>query len=108
MTAIPPLDHDEAVMLAEAELGRLLALVDDLDEAEWAGPPHRLHGRDRARRARAPARHVRAAGRPGGARAADQVRRRRSGELRLDAVEFCRTLSGRERGTGLLATPVTF
>jgi uncharacterized protein (TIGR03083 family) len=28
--------------------------------------------------------------------------------LRMDAVEFCRTLSGRATGTGLLATPVTF
>ena len=28
--------------------------------------------------------------------------------LRMDAVEFCRTLSGREAGTGILATPVTF
>jgi uncharacterized protein (TIGR03083 family) len=28
--------------------------------------------------------------------------------LRMDAVEFCRTLSGRETGTGILATPVTF
>jgi uncharacterized protein (TIGR03083 family) len=29
-------------------------------------------------------------------------------ELSMDAVEFCRTLSGRAAGTGLLATPVTF
>jgi uncharacterized protein (TIGR03083 family) len=29
-------------------------------------------------------------------------------ELELDAVEFCRVLSGREPGTGLLATRVTF
>ena len=28
--------------------------------------------------------------------------------LGMDAIEFCRTLSGREAGTGLLATPVTF
>jgi uncharacterized protein (TIGR03083 family) len=28
--------------------------------------------------------------------------------LELDAVQFCRILSGRERGTGLLATRVTF
>jgi len=28
--------------------------------------------------------------------------------LQLDAVAFCRTLSGREPGTGLLATPVVF
>ncbi len=28
--------------------------------------------------------------------------------LRIDAVEFCRTLSGRATGTGLLATPVAF
>jgi uncharacterized protein (TIGR03083 family) len=28
--------------------------------------------------------------------------------LRIDAIEFCRTLSGRETGTGILATPVTF
>jgi hypothetical protein len=28
--------------------------------------------------------------------------------LRIDAVEFCRTLSGRVPGTGLLATPVAF
>jgi hypothetical protein len=28
--------------------------------------------------------------------------------LQMDAVEFCRTLSGRETGTGLLATPVAF
>jgi hypothetical protein len=29
-------------------------------------------------------------------------------ELVLDAVEFCRTLSGRASGTGLLAQPVPF
>jgi hypothetical protein len=29
-------------------------------------------------------------------------------KLRLDAVEFCRALSGRTPGTGLLATPVLF
>ncbi len=29
-------------------------------------------------------------------------------DLQLDAVEFCRILSGRERGAGLLATPVIF
>ncbi len=29
-------------------------------------------------------------------------------ELELDAVQFCRFLSGREHGTGLLAIPVTF
>ena len=28
--------------------------------------------------------------------------------LRMDAIDFCRTLSGRETGTGILATPVTF
>jgi hypothetical protein len=28
--------------------------------------------------------------------------------LRMDAIEFCRTLSGRDTGTGLLATQVTF
>jgi hypothetical protein len=28
--------------------------------------------------------------------------------LRPDAIEFCRILSGRAPGTGLLATPVTF
>jgi len=26
----------------------------------------------------------------------------------MDAIKFCRTLSGRETGTGILATPVTF
>jgi uncharacterized protein (TIGR03083 family) len=38
VTAILPLEHDEAMALAEAELGRVLALVDDLDDAEWARP----------------------------------------------------------------------
>ena len=28
--------------------------------------------------------------------------------ITLDAIEFCRTLSGRDTGTGILATPVTF
>jgi uncharacterized protein (TIGR03083 family) len=28
--------------------------------------------------------------------------------LQMDAIEFCRTLSGRDTGTGILATPVTF
>ena len=28
--------------------------------------------------------------------------------LRMDAIEFCRTLSGREVGSGILATPVAF
>ncbi|HEX5811675.1 MAG TPA: maleylpyruvate isomerase N-terminal domain-containing protein [Pseudonocardia sp.] len=36
--AIPPLDHDEAMTLAEAEISRLLALVDDLDTDEWPRP----------------------------------------------------------------------
>jgi uncharacterized protein (TIGR03083 family) len=29
-------------------------------------------------------------------------------QLQMDAIEFCRTLSGRETSTGILATPVTF
>ena len=36
--AIPPLDHDEAMELAEAEISRLLALVDDLRADEWQRP----------------------------------------------------------------------
>jgi mycothiol maleylpyruvate isomerase-like protein len=39
VTAIPPLEHDEAMALAEVELGRVLALVDDdLDADEWSRP----------------------------------------------------------------------
>jgi uncharacterized protein (TIGR03083 family) len=38
VTAIPPLEHDEAMALAEAELGRVLALVDDLRPDEWTQP----------------------------------------------------------------------
>ena len=33
--AIPPLDHAEAMALAETELGRLLAVVDDLQAEDW-------------------------------------------------------------------------
>ena len=36
--AIPPLDHDEAMTLAEAEITRVLALVDDLHTDEWRRP----------------------------------------------------------------------
>jgi uncharacterized protein (TIGR03083 family) len=36
--AIPPLEHDEAMTLAEAELTRLLALVDDLHAEDWERP----------------------------------------------------------------------
>lgn len=36
--AIPPLDHDEAMGLAEVEISRLLALVDDLRADEWQRP----------------------------------------------------------------------
>ena len=36
--AVPPLDHDEAMGLAEAEIGRVLALVDDLRADEWQRP----------------------------------------------------------------------
>jgi uncharacterized protein (TIGR03083 family) len=35
VTAIPPLEHDEAMALAETELDRLLALVDDLVGDDW-------------------------------------------------------------------------
>lgn len=35
---IPPLDHDEAMTLAEAEITRVLALVDDLHTDEWRRP----------------------------------------------------------------------
>ena len=35
---IPPLDHDEAVGLADVEISRLLALVDDLRADEWQRP----------------------------------------------------------------------
>jgi uncharacterized protein (TIGR03083 family) len=36
--AVRPLDHDEAMGLAEAEIGRVLALVDDLRTDEWQRP----------------------------------------------------------------------
>jgi len=35
---IPPLDHDEAMGLADVEISRLLALVDDLRADEWRRP----------------------------------------------------------------------
>jgi uncharacterized protein (TIGR03083 family) len=38
VTAIPPLEHDEAMALAEVELGRVLALVDDLSADDWGRP----------------------------------------------------------------------
>ena len=38
VTAIPPLEHDEAMALAEAELDRLLAVVDSLDGHDWTRP----------------------------------------------------------------------
>ena len=38
VTEIPPLEHDEAMVLAETELGRLLALVDELDGDDWTRP----------------------------------------------------------------------
>jgi uncharacterized protein (TIGR03083 family) len=36
--AIPPLDHDEAMALAETEIGRLLTVVDDLQAGDWSRP----------------------------------------------------------------------
>jgi uncharacterized protein (TIGR03083 family) len=33
--AIPPIDHDEAMALAETETTRLLALIDDLNADDW-------------------------------------------------------------------------
>jgi uncharacterized protein (TIGR03083 family) len=38
VTAIPPLDHEEAMDLADTELDRLLAAVDRLDADDWARP----------------------------------------------------------------------
>jgi uncharacterized protein (TIGR03083 family) len=38
VTAIPRLEHDEAMALAEVELGRVLALVDDLGADDWGRP----------------------------------------------------------------------
>ena len=35
---IPPLDHDEAMTLADTEIDRLLALVDDLTADDWPRP----------------------------------------------------------------------
>lgn len=35
---IPPLDHDEAMALAETEITRLLTVVDDLHAEDWARP----------------------------------------------------------------------
>jgi uncharacterized protein (TIGR03083 family) len=38
VSSIPPLDHDEAMGLAETEVGRVLRLADGLTEPEWASP----------------------------------------------------------------------
>ena len=43
--AFPPLDHDEAMGLAEAEIVRVLALVDDLRADEWHARPTAPAGR---------------------------------------------------------------
>ena len=45
---------------------------------------------------------------PGGGRFATPGHGELDESLQLDAVEFCRTLSGRTPATGLLATPVVF
>ena len=45
VTAIPRLEHDEAMALAEVELGRVLALVDDLGADDWGRPPTARAGR---------------------------------------------------------------
>ncbi len=67
--------------------GRIVADV----VAEWA----RRHGQPFTLRLDGPAGGVFVAGQDGP-------------EIRLDAVEFCRVLSGRSPGDGLLAVPVPF
>lgn len=76
----------DLVLTAEHD-GRIVADV----VAEWA------------RRHRQPFRLV-LGGQPGGA----FLQGSEGEELRLDAVEFCRILSGRSKGTGLLSTEVPF
>ena len=159
--AIPPLDHDEAIKLAEAEISRLPALVDDLRADEWQRLTemtalqvreqadlstdslrralHETATRGLAARRAFPAglrtarydpelpgaehdgrivenvvadwapRH----GRPfilelTGLAGATFTAGTDGVHLRMDAIGFCRTLSGRDTGTGILATPVTF
>jgi uncharacterized protein (TIGR03083 family) len=68
--------------------GRIVADV----VADWA----RRHGRPFTLTLTGPAGGTYATGGPGGE------------EITLDAVEFCRILSGRAAGSGLLATPVPF
>jgi uncharacterized protein (TIGR03083 family) len=76
----------EPVVTAEHD-GRIVADV----VADWA----RRHGQSFTLTLTGPAGGTYSAGQDGD-------------DLHLDAVEFCRILSGRERSSGLLATPVIF
>ena len=45
---------------------------------------------------------------PAGGRWSQGTAARKGASIEMDAVEFCRTVSGRDAGAGLLATPVSF
>jgi uncharacterized protein (TIGR03083 family) len=81
----------EAPVLTPEHDGRIVADV----VAEWAG----THGQPVTLELTGPA---------GGSYVAADGSPPESGALRMDAVDFCRTLSGRATGAGLLTTRVVF
>jgi uncharacterized protein (TIGR03083 family) len=90
------------VLMHRIDIGRAVGLDPDLDGAE-----------DRRTVADVVAEWARRHGRPvrlhlTGAAGGRYEQGRGGDEVELDAAEFCRTVSGRARGTGLLATPVMF
>jgi hypothetical protein len=133
----PAVDHATAKRLAAAEYGRFIGQLRDLAPGEWAWPTAcpawdvhatACHVLGMAEFAASPieqARQSRAARRAKGpfldALTARQVAKHLTGPAgghwawgtsgpcyELDAVEFCRIVSGRGSGDGLLATPVPF
>ncbi len=81
-----PGQRSDLLLTAEHD-GRIVANV----VADWAP----RHGQPFVLELTGPAGGIYAAG-------SDGVR------LQMDAIEFCRTLSGRETDTGILTTPITF
>ena len=54
---IPAIGHDEAMQIATVEWGRLLSIVDDLQDEQWLVCTDRVPGLERQGNARPPPRH---------------------------------------------------
>ncbi len=100
--------RQEAMALAETARRRLAALLGDLDAADWDRPTdcegwtmRDLAGHLVGAKRSAASVREQAGGRFAGGGTEDGV-----AAIELDAVEFCRTISGRSTGTGLLTTEV--